>query len=189
MLLAAHPEMVVSISSEVFGQWREYERTSTCVIDAFLKPTVDRYATDLETLAKERGIERVLRDAHKRRGDDPRRARALPVSMVRSGPAGGVIASVFVGELTGETNLLLGDMGGTSFDTCLIAGGRPAVTTQSDIEWGIPIAGAMVDVRSIGAGGGSIAWLDDAGILHVGPQSAGSVPGPAVTAAAAPRPP
>jgi N-methylhydantoinase A len=99
--------------------------------------------------------------------------------MVRSGPAGGVIAATFVAQAASQPNVILADMGGTSFDVCMISGGRPVLTTEAELEWGIPYCQPMVDVRSIGAGGGSIAWLDGAGILHVGPQSAGADPGPA----------
>lgn len=175
----AYPGVPVSISSEVFGQWREYERTSTCVIDAFLKPTVARYADELRELASTERIADLLVMRSNGGAQTPEGAKAKPVSMVRSGPAGGVIASVHVGEATGNRNLLIADMGGTSFDTGLIHEGQPSLTTKAELEWGIPIAVPMVDVRSVGAGGGSIGWIDAAGILRVGPQSAGSVPGPA----------
>ncbi len=176
------PDLAVSISSEVFGQWREYERTSTAVIDAFLKPRVDQYARELEQMSAERRIGELLIMRSNGGAMTTAGARAKPVSMVRSGPAGGVIASVFIGELTGHRSLILADMGGTSFDTGLVRNGEPALTTQAEVEWGIPIAVPMVDVRSIGAGGGSIAWLDSAGILRVGPHSAGADPGPAAYA-------
>jgi N-methylhydantoinase A len=173
------PDLAVSISSEVFGQWREYERTSTTVIDAFLKPGIGRYADELEEIASAQRVRELLILRSNGGVMTTGGARERPVSVVRSGPAGGVVASVFIGELTGRPNLILADMGGTSFDTCLVRDGEPALTTQAEIEWGIPIANPMVDVRSIGAGGGSVAWLDTAGILRVGPRSAGSVPGPA----------
>ena len=105
-------------------------------------------------------------------------AKDQPITMVRSGPAGGVIASCHIGALTENPNLIVADMGGTSVDTCLIAKGAPTFTTKEELEWGIPIASTMIDVRSIGAGGGSMAWIDPAGILKVGPQSAGADPGP-----------
>lgn len=173
------PELAVSLSFDVFPQIREYERASTVVIDAYLKPPVDRYARELEQLALERGLGEVLVMRSNGGAITPEGARGLPVSMVRSGPAGGVTAAVFIADATGHENVMLADMGGTSFDVCVIAEGRPALTTEAELEWGIPYCQPMVDVRSIGAGGGSIAWLDSAGILHVGPQSAGAVPGPA----------
>ncbi len=179
LLATAHPDLTVSISSAVFPQWREYERTSTCVIDAFLKPRVDRYANELERMAGEQGIGELLVMRSNGGSVTTGGVREKPVAMVRSGPAGGVIASVEVGRETGFENLILADMGGTSFDTGLIRAGEPALTTQAELEWGIPIAVPMVDVRSVGAGGGSIAWTDAAGILRVGPESAGARPGPA----------
>ncbi len=170
--------LVVSISSDVFGQWREYERTSTCVIDAFLKPVVSKYATEVEEIADLHNARLLLLRSN---GGvmTAESTRSQPVSLVRSGPAGGVTAALRIGELTHDKDLILADMGGTSFDTCLINKGDPAITTQAEITWGVPISIPMVDVRSIGAGGGSIAWLDPANILRVGPQSAGAYPGPA----------
>jgi N-methylhydantoinase A len=179
LIVAAHPDLAVSISSAVFPQWREYERTSTCVIDAFLKPRVDRYANELERMAGEQGIGELLVMRSNGGSVTTEGVREKPVAMVRSGPAGGMIASVEAGRETGFENLILADMGGTSFDTGLIRAGEPALTTQAELEWGIPIAVPMVDVRSVGAGGGSIAWIDAAGILRVGPESAGARPGPA----------
>jgi N-methylhydantoinase A len=173
------PDLEVSISSEVFGQWREYERTSTCVIDAFLKPTVARYAAELTSLGAEREIGDLLVMRSNGGVMSPGGARKMPVSMVRSGPAGGVIAASQVAGLLGRENVIIADMGGTSFDTGLIRAGKPALTTFSELEWGVPIAVPMVDVRSVGAGGGSVAWIDAAGIMRVGPQSAGADPGPA----------
>jgi N-methylhydantoinase A len=173
------PALAVSIASEVFPQMRDYERASTAVIDAYLKPPVDRYASELERLAGEHAFSELLIMRSNGGAITPDGVRELPVAMVRSGPAGGVIAAQFVAEAAGLENVMLADMGGTSFDVCLIAGGRPLLTTEAELEWGLPICQPMVDVRSIGAGGGSIARLDAAGILHAGPQSAGSVPGPA----------
>jgi N-methylhydantoinase A len=183
IIRAELPGVPVSVASEVFPQMREYERASTAVIDAYLKPPVDRYATELEALASERGFGELLVMRSNGGAITPDGVRALPVAAVRSGPAGGVIAAGFVAEAAGVENVILADMGGTSFDVCLIAGGRAVLTTEAELEWGIPYCQPMVDVRSIGAGGGSIARVDAAGILHVGPQSAGSVPGPACYAA------
>jgi N-methylhydantoinase A len=173
------PDLAVSIASEVFPQIRDYERASTAVIDAYLKPPVDRYARELEEMARDHEFEELLIMRSNGGAITPDGVRGLPVSMVRSGPAGGVIAAQFVAEAAGVPNVMLADMGGTSFDVCMIAAGRPVLTNEAELEWGLPICQPMVDVRSIGAGGGSIAWLDSAGILNAGPQSAGSVPGPA----------
>jgi N-methylhydantoinase A len=173
------PDLAVSLASEVFPQMRDYERASTAVIDAYLKPPVDRYALELEELASEREVDELLIMRSNGGAITPDGVRRLPVSMVRSGPAGGVIAAQFVAEAAGLPNVMLADMGGTSFDVCMIAAGQPLLSTEAELEWGLPICQPMVDVRSIGAGGGSIAWVDAAGILNVGPQSAGSRPGPA----------
>lgn len=179
LLAEEAPGLAVSIASEVFPQMRDYERASTAVVDAYLKPPVDRYALELERLAAEREFEELLIMRSNGGAITPDGVRRLPVSMVRSGPAGGVIAAQFVAAAAGLPNVMLADMGGTSFDVCMIAAGRPLLTTEAELEWGLPICQPMVDVRSIGAGGGSIAWVDGAGILNVGPQSAGSRPGPA----------
>jgi len=173
-----YPEAYVSISSEVFPQWREYERTSTTVIDSYLKPGMDGYISNLETTAGKKGIREMLIMRSNGGVMTTQSAKEQPITMVRSGPAGGVIASCYIGKLTGNPNLVVADMGGTSFDTCLIVNSMPTFTNKEELEWGIPIASTMVDVRSIGAGGGSMAWIDPAGILKVGPESAGADPGP-----------
>ena len=102
-----------------------------------------------------------------------------PIHMVVSGPTGGVIASRHVAGLTGIDHLVTLDMGGTSTDVSTVIGGRESFTTAFEIEWGVPIQIPMIDIRTIGAGGGSIAWIDKGGMLRVGPQSAGAQPGPA----------
>jgi N-methylhydantoinase A len=179
ILKEEQPGIEISLSCEVFPQIREYERASTAVIDAYLKPPVDRYASELERLAEDQGVREMLVMRSNGGAITPDGVRRLPVSMVRSGPAGGVIAAAFVASTTGQRNVILADMGGTSFDVCLIKDGEPLLTAEAELEWGIPYCQPMVDVRSIGAGGGSIAWIDAAGILRVGPQSAGADPGPA----------
>jgi N-methylhydantoinase A len=105
-------------------------------------------------------------------------AREKPVYTVLSGPAGGVVASTFIGRLTGFQNLITIDMGGTSTDISLILNGKPILTSEGNIA-GIPIRVPIIDINAIGAGGGSIAWIDEGGALKVGPQSAEAVPGPA----------
>lgn len=173
------PQIAVSLSHEVFMQWREYERFSTTVVDAFIRPIVSRYADSMEGFSRRRRVEQFFIMRSNGGVMTPAMTRERPISLVRSGPAAGVIAACAIGRLMGEPDLLTADMGGTSFDTCLIADGEASLTTQAELEWSIPIATPMVDVRSVGAGGGSIGWLDLAGSLKVGPQSAGSQPGPA----------
>ena len=179
LVLGLYPEAYVSISSDVFPQWREYERTSTTVIDAYLKPRIDEYLTSFETELHERGARGLLIMRSNGGVMATATARAEPVTMIQSGPAGGVIGSLRIGQDLGLDPLMTADIGGTSFDACLVADGRAAQTTTTELEFGIPIATPMLDIRSIGAGGGSIAWIDPAGLLKVGPQSAGADPGPA----------
>ena len=174
-----YPEAYVSISSEVFPQWREYERSSTTVIDVYLKPRIDGYLTNLETELREAGTGAPLIMRSNGGVMTTANARQQPVTMIRSGPAGGVIASLEVGALLGIDAIMTADIGGTSFDACLISAKRPVMTSSTELEFGIPIATPMLDIRSIGAGGGSEAWIDSGGALKVGPRSAGADPGPA----------
>jgi N-methylhydantoinase A len=173
------PEARVSISSDVLPRWREYERTSTTVIDAYLKPKIREYMRSLERDCNAGGIEQVLVLRSNGGVMTSLRASEQPVALVRSGPSGGIIASQQLGLQSNLGDLIAADMGGTSFEACLLPDSRPAFTNHEEFEWGIPIAVTMVDARSIGAGGGSIARVDAAGILRVGPQSAGADPGPA----------
>ncbi len=173
------PEVYVSISSDVFPQWREFERTSTTVIDAYLKPNIDEYLTSLERRIEDDGARGLLIMRSNGGVMTTTSAKNQPVTMIQSGPAGGVIGSLHLGGLLEVDPLMTADIGGTSFDACLVADHRPATTTTRDLEFGIPVATPMLDIRSIGAGGGSMAWIDPAGILKVGPQSAGADPGPA----------
>lgn len=172
-------EMDVSLSCEVFPLWREYERASTTAIDAYLKPRIGGYVTRLNAECRERHVGRLLLMQSNGGTVTPAGAAERPVALVRSGPAGGAIACQALGRLLGEKNLVLADMGGTSFDSGLIQGGELTLMSKTELEWGIPICSPMVDVRSIGAGGGSRIWLDSAGMLRVGPESTGSDPGPA----------
>ena len=178
LIHSLYPEAYVSISSDVFPQWREYERTSATVIDAYLKPMIDRYVTALDQDVRERGIRQLLIMRSNGGVMTTIAAAENPITMVRSGPAGGAVAAARISELVGEKNLVTADMGGTSFDASLIVGGIPTSTTSEELEFGIPLATPMLDVRTIGAGGGSEAWIDSAGILKVGPKSAGADPGP-----------
>lgn len=175
-----HPTAKVSLSHEVFPRWREYDRMSTTLADAFLKTLVEEYVENVAA-----GFEPIGVDANflmmKSNGGlvDYKAAAAKPVDLLVSGPVGGVLSAVYFGRLTNRPNLVSMDMGGTSFDVSLIADGHANRTTEFEIEWGLPVYTPMVDVKTIGAGGGSIAWIDKGGLLRVGPQSAGSFPGPA----------
>jgi len=177
-----YPESYVSTSSEVNPQIREYERTSTAVIDACVKPVADRYFRSLEDGLTKAGYKAEQTSLLIMRSSGgvmtSRSASETPVYTVESGPAGGTIGSVFVGELTGLNNLIAIDMGGTTFKVSVVDRGVPRYKTYGEVEWGIPFRIPMIDISEIGAGGGSIGWVDQGGLLRVGPQSAQAVPGP-----------
>lgn len=178
----------VSCSCRVAPEFREFERTSSVVLNAYLQPIVDRYLTALEErLHREFGKVdlRLMQTGGGVMG--PSTAREKAVHMVNSGPTGGVIAAGFTGRLTGNENLISVDMGGTSFDICTIEQGHVRVTTEGAFM-GYPVKIPITDVNGIGAGGGSIAWIDASGVLNVGPMSAGSDPGPACYARGGERP-
>jgi N-methylhydantoinase A len=169
----------VSISSDVNPEFREYERTHTTCINAQLVPLVDRFLGDLETGLREAGLAGGLRLMQSSGGmAAPAQARRVPLAMLLSGPAGGVAAARAVAAAAGIADAVALDMGGTSTDVCLIHGGDVETLTERRML-GHPVRVRSLAVESIGAGGGSIAWVDDAGALRVGPRSAGADPGPA----------
>ncbi|MEW6771842.1 MAG: hydantoinase/oxoprolinase family protein [Bacillota bacterium] len=173
------PGLLVSVSSEVLPEFREYERTSTTVVTALVRPVVDRYVGKLERELEGAGVGGSLYIMQSNGGViTPAQARKQSARTVLSGPAGGVLAGVYLGRLTGYKNLITADMGGTSMDVCLVHNGEPRFTTEGSVA-GHPLRLPMLDIHTIGAGGGSIAWIDAGGALRVGPQSAGAVPGPA----------
>ncbi|MDX6411477.1 MAG: N-methylhydantoinase [Gaiellaceae bacterium] len=173
------PEVSVTLSHRLSREYREYERTSTAVIDAYVKPITTTY---LETL--EGNLERGEFGGHfllTRSGGGAMTvasAKEQPVHLVLSGPAGGVIGAAALGKILGHDNLITIDMGGTSLDASLIAGGHAKIETEQQFET-LPVSIPTIDIHTIGAGGGSIAWVDEGGHLQVGPKSAGAVPGPA----------
>ncbi len=179
ILREVFPQASVSLSSEIAPEFREFERTSTTVINAYLQPIVDRYLDNLEGRLAKRYRRVNLRIMQASGGTmTTEAARGHAVNLVNSGPAGGAQAAALVGRLTGDQQLISVDMGGTSFDIGLIDGGMPRVTSEGEFE-GYPVKIPVLDVHAIGAGGGSIAWLDVGGALNVGPMSARSRPGPA----------
>ncbi|MHC4109252.1 MAG: hydantoinase/oxoprolinase family protein [Planctomycetota bacterium] len=170
---------MVSLSCEVDPAFREYERTVVTAFDAYIKPVIGRYLEHLETGLSETGIGAPLQVMQSRGGVSASAvARQRPVRLFLSGPAAGVIGGRMVGQLAGIDDLITVDAGGTSCDIALISKGNPLVRPEGRID-GYPVRVPMVDVNAIGAGGGSIAWIDGAGGLRVGPRSAGSEPGPA----------
>ena len=169
--------MFVSISSEVIPQYREYERASTTTLNAYVSPILNRYISQLENLLKEAGGT-GFKIMESNGGILPAmEASSMGVRTLLSGPAGGVAGAFKIAEASGYTDILTLDMGGTSTDVALCEG-EPGETTEGEID-GFPIALPMVDIVTIGAGGGSIAKVDEGGVLKVGPQSAGADPGPA----------
>jgi len=162
----------LSLSSEVLPEFREYERTATTVINAALQPVVGRYLGRLERVAEGWQIMQSSGGI-----TDALGAASFPARIVLSGPAAGVEGARFIGEAAGFQDLITLDMGGTSCDVSLIRGGRISITTEGRIA-GYPLKVPMIDLHTIGAGGGSIAWIDRGGALRVGPESAGADPGP-----------
>src|SRR6266851_1011087 len=178
-LQRALPGIYVSLSSEVLPQIKEFERVSTTVINAYVGPALSRYLSRLEGRLGEAGYRGPTLIIQSHGGVAPiAEAGRLAAGGVLSGPAGGVAGSVYAARLQGEDNLIPFDMGGTSTDICLVVDGAATLVMDRRIG-GHRIALNSLDIASIGAGGGSIARVDAGGILHVGPESAGAVPGPA----------
>ena len=185
------PGIPISLSSEVAPEFREYLRASTTVINAVIRPVVERYLQGIESRLAAAGVQAkllVMQSSGGIFGSDA--AAVRPVFMVESGPAAGVIASAHLGETLGRPDILSFDMGGTTAKVGLIQDGRPSVTKDYNVGGhagagiggmslsGYPVRTPVVDLVEIGAGGGSIAWVDSGGLLRVGPQSAGADPGP-----------
>ena len=174
------PGVPVSLSYDVLPKWKEYERASTTLADAYVKPLVVRYSKTLKQRLKDKGITDHVVLIKSNGGEMTLDAAAnAPIQMTVSGPTGGVIAAKHIAKLCNVSHLVTLDMGGTSTDCATVINGRENFTTDFEIEFGVPIQIPMIDIRTIGAGGGSMAWIDKGGMLRVGPQSAGASPGPA----------
>jgi N-methylhydantoinase A len=172
-------DLPISVSSEVAPIWREYERSSTTIADAYLRPLFRRYVASLDGALRTSGMTREWTLMKSNGGAMLSGAAAdAPIQTVMSGPAGGMTATEHLARALGEANVLTLDMGGTSADVGIIVGGAQRHTTEYEIEWGLPAAVPLIDIKSIGAGGGSIAWVDAGGFLRAGPRSAGAEPGP-----------
>ncbi|GGC50493.1 methylhydantoinase [Siccirubricoccus deserti] len=175
---AARPELPVSLSSEVSPEIREYERSSTTVLNALLVPVVKAYLGRLEARLGEGGFRPLVFLVQSNGGVcSLRTAAEQPARLLLSGPSGGALAAGRIAQLLARPNLVAVDMGGTSFDVSVVQGGRVSVVTQGEIDR-LPVRLPMVEMRTIGAGGGSIASVDHGGRLTVGPRSAGARPGP-----------
>lgn len=178
------PGVAICASTDINREFREYERASTTVLNAYLRPVMENY---LRTLSG------ILQDSDEGLGLDARKpvmvmdaagglmnldsAREKPVHTVLSGPAGGVVAAAHVSSISGIPDIITMDIGGTSTDISLIRNGKPEITRTASLET-VPIQLPVIDINAIGAGGGSIAWIDEGGALRVGPMSAEAVPGP-----------
>jgi N-methylhydantoinase A len=182
------PGVTLSLSHEVFPEPKEYERFSTTVIDAYVKSVADGYLEKLASGLRERGYKNELFVMLSNGGTSTvETAKSVPIQMVESGPAAGVEAACYFGRLMDIENLLSFDMGGTTAKLCIVEQGRAAKTRTFEVDRvqrfkagsGLPVAVPVYDLLEIGAGGGSIARLDDLGLIKVGPDSAGSEPGPA----------
>jgi N-methylhydantoinase A len=178
-LREALPGKFICASHEVLAEFREYERTSTTVLNAALGPVMSRYLDQLETRVTKLGLGAKPNIQQSNGGfASPREAGHRPICTLASGPAAGVIGAVDLSRRAGHRDLITFDVGGTSTDVCLIEDGTPLIAREREVA-GYPVRFPMIDVHSVGAGGGSIAWIDDGGFLQVGPRSAGADPGPA----------
>ena len=173
------PDAFVSVSSEVLPEFREYERMSTTVLNAYVGPRMQAYLDQFLTRMRDLGIVTEPYTIHSNGGLlSARTVAQFPVRTCLSGPAAGVVGAAVVGAAAGARELVTFDVGGTSTDVSLIKDGRPLFTSNRTVA-DYPVKSPMIDIHVIGAGGGSIGWIDDAGALKVGPRSAGAVPGPA----------
>ncbi|MFC4660728.1 hydantoinase/oxoprolinase family protein [Oceanobacillus aidingensis] len=173
-----YPEVFVTISSDVLPEFKEYERTSTVIANGYVMPKMMKYLNELNQKLIEQKVSSDLYIMQSNGGViTAKSAMGTPARTVLSGPSGGILAGKLITDTTPYKNLITIDMGGTSLDTALIDGGEVQYTTLSEVG-GIPIKLPMIEMHTIGSGGGSIAWIDSGGALRVGPQSAGADPGP-----------
>ncbi|MBI5445294.1 MAG: hydantoinase/oxoprolinase family protein [Deltaproteobacteria bacterium] len=173
------PEAYVSLSSEILPQARFYERNSTVALNAYVGPILSRYLRRAQQYLLANGFRGTFLIMQSNGGAmSADTSSRFAVNTLFSGPAAGPVAGLFFGRAHGLANLITMDMGGTSFDVCLVRNGRPSITTETEIG-GYRMALPALDIHPIGAGGGSVAWVDRAGMLRVGPRSAGASPGPA----------
>ncbi|MEL7154315.1 MAG: hydantoinase/oxoprolinase family protein, partial [Pseudomonadota bacterium] len=173
------PNAYVTAATEIIPEIREFERGSTAALNAYLQPVVSSYLDRLENALRDREADADVLIVQSNGGVmSVEAARATPVRTALSGPAAGVIAAQAIAGSAGFENVITCDMGGTSFDVSLIAGGEASLAAQTAIDFGMVIRSPMIEITTIGAGGGSIAHVDAGGLLQIGPESAGSDPGP-----------
>jgi len=176
---AIWPNGNVACSAQILPEIREFERTSTTALNAYLQPVVGGYLGKLDRALATQGFAGQFHIVQSNGGVmSTATARRLPVRTALSGPAAGVIAAAAIATAAGFPDVITGDLGGTSFDVSLVVGGGVSLAAQATIEFGLVIRTPMIEIRTIGAGGGSVAQVDAGGLLQVGPESAGSRPGP-----------
>ena len=179
LLAAIHPAWEIVTSASVIREYYEFERTSTAVVQGYLQPLVSRYAGNLRTKLAEWGFPRDVLIMQSNGGVAPlAQLGRRSAYIVRSGPAAGVTAAAELARQAGFNRIITADMGGTSFDVAVVIDGQPRIAESTNLEFRVPLRLPMIDVHTIGAGGGSIASIDRGGVLQVGPRSAGAVPGP-----------
>jgi N-methylhydantoinase A len=174
------PDVYVCASADILAEPPEFPRTSTTVANAYVGPILQGYLAQIQDVVREQGCNAEILIMHSGGGTmTPANAVRIPVRTAISGPAAGVMASAAIARASNIERLVSLDMGGTSADISTVVDGKVRITNEQIVEWGLPVGFPSVDLITIGAGGGSIAWIDDAGAPHVGPQSAGAAPGPA----------
>lgn len=182
MLRRALPQVYVTLAHEILREYREYERTSTAVLNSYVGPEVSRYLKKIDVSLRRNSFVGTFNIMQSNGGVmTAERAEQSPVSMMESGPAGGIIGATAFGKSLGEDNIIALDMGGTTAKACLVERGLPHMADQYYVggyREGYPMRLPVLDITEVGAGGGSIAWVDSGGALKVGPRSAGALPGP-----------
>jgi N-methylhydantoinase A len=182
MLRRALPKAYITLAHEILREYREYERTSTAVLNCYIGAEVSRYLNQIDEPLRQNSFAGSFYIMQSNGGVmTAARATQSPVSMMESGPAGGIIGAAVFGKALGENNVIAFDMGGTTAKACLVEQGLPHMTDQYYVggyREGYPMRLPVLDITEVGAGGGSIAWVDQGGALKVGPRSAGAVPGP-----------
>ncbi|MFT7049989.1 MAG: N-methylhydantoinase A [Psychroserpens sp.] len=184
-LIQLYPEVDIIASNQVTREWREYERTSSTVLSGYVLPIAKKYLNNLEEKLKSQGLKQSPYIMQSNGGITTLNdVRSNPITMVESGPASGVFGAIALGNVIHKKNLIVLDIGGTTAKCALVENGQVKITTNYKIEHsrtkaGYPIQTPVIDIVEIGNGGGSIAWIDKGGKMHVGPKSAGAIPGPA----------
>lgn len=179
ILTQAKPDLHIVLATDVLREQYEFERTSTAVVQGFLQPLISNYARQLSAALLDFGYKNDTLVMQSNGGViSLNQLGTRAANIIRSGPAAGVVAAARIAERAGFRNAITGDMGGTSYDVAVVIDGEPDIAETTLLDFRVPLKVPMIDVNTIGAGGGSIAWLDRGGLLHVGPKSAGADPGP-----------